>query len=150
MEELLTEQLTAQLPEDLLQTSRDILQSLKKGERYDNVPESLYALFRPSVQPYMMSWLQYNPTDVLQSLDMPTLIIQGKNDLQVQVADAKQLSLAKPTAEVLYFDTMNHVLKEAPTDRQGNLETYANPTLPLADGLVDGICTFINNSVSEQ
>lgn len=143
MEELLLEQLTVQLPEELLQTSREILQSLKKGERYDNVPESLYSLFRPSVQPYMISWLQYHPADVLKSLDVPTLIIQGKNDLQVQVTDAEQLHLAKPTAEVVYFDTMNHVLKEASTDKQENFATYANPTLPLADGLVDCIHTFI-------
>ena len=38
---------------------------------------------------------------------------------------------------------MNHVLKNAPTDAEGNLATYSNPTLPLAEGLVEGISGFI-------
>ncbi|MGM9949612.1 MAG: alpha/beta fold hydrolase [Lysinibacillus sp.] len=144
IDEVLTEQLAAQLPADLLQTSKDILISLKKGEPVEDVPESLYSLFRPSVQPYMISWLQYNPADLIKSLDEPVLIVQGKNDLQVKVTDAEQLAAADPDAEVVYFDTMNHVLKEAPADQAGNLATYANPTLPLAKGLVDSIYSFIS------
>lgn len=145
IEEVLLEQLSAQLPADLLQTSQSILTSLKKGELVADVPESLYSLFRPSVQPYMISWLQYNPADIIKSLDVPVLIVQGKNDLQVKVTDAEKLGAADPSAEVVYFDKMNHVLKEAPADQAGNLATYANPTLPLADGLVDRISSFISN-----
>lgn len=145
IEEVLLEQLSAQLPADLLQTSQSILTSLKKGELVADVPESLYSLFRPSVQPYMISWLQYNPADIIKSLDVPVLIVQGKNDLQVKVTDAEKLGAADPGAEVVYFDKMNHVLKEAPADQAGNLATYANPTLPLADGLVDRISSFISN-----
>ncbi len=51
IDEVLTEQLSAQLPPDLLQTSKDILASLKKGELVEDVPESLYSIFRPSSQP---------------------------------------------------------------------------------------------------
>ncbi|WP_431027221.1 alpha/beta fold hydrolase [Lysinibacillus sp. LZ02] len=143
IDEVLMEQLTPQLPADLLNVSKDILASLKKGELVDDVPETLYSLFRPSVQPYLISWLQYDPANVLKSLEIPTLIIQGKNDLQVKVTDAERLSKAKPSAEVVYFDTMNHVLKEAPTDTKGNMDTYSNPTLPLAEGLVEDISSFI-------
>ena len=143
IEEVLIEQLTAQLPPDLLTKSKEILASLKKGEPVAEVPESLYSVFRPSVQPYMISWLQYDPAEVLKKLDVPTLIVQGKNDLQVKTADAERLSTAKPTAETVYFDNMNHVLKDSPTDQAGNMATYANPTLPLAEGLVDSISAFI-------
>ncbi len=144
IEEVLIEQLTAQLPEDLLKKSKEILTSLKKGELVADVPESLYSLFRPSVQPYMISWLQYDPAEVLKKLDVPTLIVQGKNDLQVQVTDSQRLSTAKPTAKIVYFDKMNHVLKDSPTDQAGNVATYADPSLPLAEGLVDSITTFIS------
>ena len=144
IDEVLTEQLSAQLPADLLQTGKDILASLKKGELVDDVPESLYSLFRPSVQPYMISWMQYNPADIIKSLDVPVLIVQGENDLQVKVADAEMLAAADSDATVVYFDTMNHVLKDAPADQAGNLATYANPTLPLVDGLVDSISSFIS------
>ena len=143
IEELLIEQLTAQLPEDLLKKSKEILTSLKKGELVPDVPESLYSLFRPSVQPYMISWLQYDPAEVLKKLDVPTLIVQGKNDLQVKMTDSQRLSTAKPTAEIVYFDKMNHVLKDSPTDQAGNLATYADPTLPLTEGLVESISSFI-------
>lgn len=143
IDEVLTEQLSAQLPDELLDTSKTILASLKKGELVEDVPESLYSLFRPSVQPYMISWLQYNPAALIKSLDAPVLIIQGKNDLQVKVTDAEQLAAADPDAEVVYFEKMNHVLKEAPTDQAGNLATYADPTRPLAEGLIDRISTFI-------
>ena len=143
IEEVLIEQLTPQLPPDLLTKSKEILASLKKGELVADVPESLYSLFRPSVQPYMISWLQYDPAEVLKKLDVPTLIVQGKNDLQVKMTDAERLSTAKPTAEMVYFDKMNHVLKDSPTDQAGNMATYTNPTLPLAEGLVDSISAFI-------
>lgn len=143
IDEVLIEQLSAQLPDDMLETSKMILASLKKGEPVENVPESLYSIFRPSVQPYMISWLQYNPADIIKALDVPVLIVQGKNDLQVKVTDAEKLAAADTDAEVVYFDTMNHVLKEAPMDQAGNLATYADPTLPLAKGLVDRISSFI-------
>lgn len=143
IEEVLVEQLTAQLPEDLLKKSKDILASLKKGELVADVPESLYSVFRPSVQPYMISWLQYDPAEVLKKLDVPTLIVQGKNDLQVKMTDSQRLSTSKQTAKIVYFDKMNHVLKDSPTDQAGNVATYTNPSLPLAEGLVDSITTFI-------
>ena len=143
IDEVLTEQLTAQLPEDLLKKSKEILASLKKGELVADVPESLYSVFRPSVQPYMISWLQYDPANVLKSLDVPTLIVQGKNDLQVKITDSQRLSTAKPNANIVYFDKMNHVLKDSPTDPAGNMATYADPSLPLTEGLVDSISTFI-------
>lgn len=146
IDEVLIEQLSAQLPDDMLETSKTILASLKKGELVENVPESLYSIFRPSVQPYMISWLQYNPADIIKALDVPVLIVQGKNDLQVKVTDAEKLAAADTDAEVVYFDTMNHVLKEAPMDQAGNLATYADPTLPLAKGLVDRISSFITKN----
>ena len=143
IDEVIIDQLTPQLTPDLLTKSKEIFASLKKGELVADVPEILYSIFRPSVQPYMISWLQYDPAEVLKKLDVPTLIVQGKNDLQVNVTDAEFLSTAKPAVETLYFDNMNHVLKDAPTDPEENAATYANPTLPLAEGLVDSISKFI-------
>ncbi|WPK13391.1 S-layer homology domain-containing protein [Lysinibacillus louembei] len=143
IDEILLEQLSAQLPKPLLEKSAAILTQLKKGEIVADVPEDLYALFRPSVQPYLISWLSYDPAKKIAELDVPVLIIQGSNDLQITKTDAERLHTAKPDADILYFDTMNHVLKDAPADREGNLATYANPTLPLTEGLVEKISTFI-------
>ena len=143
IDEVIIEQVTPQLPPDLLTKSKEIFASLKKGELVADVPESLYSLFRPSVQPYMISWLQYDPAEVLKKFDVPALIVHGKHDLQVKMTDAERLSTAKPTAETVYFDSMNHVLKDSPTDQAGNMATYADPILPLAEGLVESISEFI-------
>ncbi|UOQ94813.1 hypothetical protein MUO14_07745 [Halobacillus shinanisalinarum] len=64
------------------------------------------------------------------------LIINGERDLQVTVQEAKELHEAKAEAKLLVMDKMNHVFKEASEDRKGNVETYFNSDLPLADGLV--------------
>jgi hypothetical protein len=39
---------------------------------------------------------------------------------------------------------VNHVLKAAPADRAGNMATYADPSLPLAPGVVDRIAAFVH------
>jgi uncharacterized protein len=39
---------------------------------------------------------------------------------------------------------MNHVLKDAPEDRNANLATYNQPDLPLNTALVNAITRFIS------
>lgn len=134
----------AQLPDDLLEEGQTIIEHLKQGEEVADVSEALYSLFRPSVQPYMISWMRYNPAEEIKKLDNPILIVNGEHDIQVPVAEAEILAEAKPDAELLIIEDMNHVLKEAPADRTENIETYSNPRLPLADGLMDGIIDFLN------
>ena len=60
--------------------------------------------------------------------------------------NAEALHKAKGDSELLILEKMNHVLKEAPVDREGNLATYTNPELPLSSGLVDGIIEFLNEN----
>jgi len=100
-------------------------------------------LFRPSIQPYMISWLKYDPAVELKKLKIPVLIIQGTTDIQVSVVDAKLLSAAKPDAKLLLIDKMNHILRTVDGDRDANLATYNNASLPLADGFVKEIADFI-------
>ena len=58
--DILLKQLKEQSPL-AYQMSKPIIDKLEKGETIDNAPEMLYALFRPSVQPYLISWFKYNP-----------------------------------------------------------------------------------------
>jgi hypothetical protein len=39
---------------------------------------------------------------------------------------------------------MNHILKEAGTDKENNMETYDNPDLPLHPGYSKAVISFIN------
>ena len=146
----LERQLSAQLPQPLLEESREVIASLEEGETVQPLPEGIAAvpaigdaLFRPSVQPYLISWFQYDPAEEVAKLEVPVLIVQGTTDIQVRVEDAELLSAAQPNAELVTLEGMNHVLKDAPANRALNLATYANPDLPLTDGLVEAISSFV-------
>lgn len=142
IDEILLEQLRKQLPSELLEESEEVVEKLKQGERVEEVSNELHSIFRPSVQPYMISWLQYNPIEQIKKLDARILLINGTADLQVPSSDAELLHQAKDS-ELLIIEKMNHVLKESPSDETGNMATYTDPSLPLAEGLMDGIIEFI-------
>ncbi|MDW0118287.1 alpha/beta hydrolase [Sporosarcina thermotolerans] len=143
IDQVLLEQLGPQLPVNLLKESDDILQKLKQGEQVEKFSAELQSLFRPSVQPYMISWLKYDPVKELQKLSSPVLIINGTRDFQVPVGDAERLHEGKKDSRLAIIKNMNHILKEAPEDQEGNMATYMDPNLPLAKGLMDEIIDFL-------
>jgi pimeloyl-ACP methyl ester carboxylesterase len=140
---LLKEQLESKLPQQLMIESNKILDSLKAGKTVSAVNPALISLYRPSVQPYMISWIKYDPATEISILKIPILIVQGTTDLQVPMNDAKLLSAAKLDAKLLIIENMNHVFKESDSDVTKNMATYKNPELPLKTGLVEGIANFI-------
>lgn len=142
IDELLLEQLSP-YPEAMVNVSKAILDSLLLGKPVANVSPLLYSLFRPSVQPYMISWLKYNPAEQLAQLTIPILIIQGTTDIQVQVKDAELLKSANPNAKLAIIEGMNHVLKHADAERTKNLSTYSNAELPLVPEMIAVISEFI-------
>lgn len=150
IDQVLLEQLGEQLPANLLEESNTILGQLKQGEQVENVSPELQSIFRLSVQPYMISWLQYNPAEQLQKLHFPILLVNGDRDIQVPPNDAELLHEAANTSELLIIENMNHILKEAPEDQEGNIATYSNPDLPLAKGLMDGIIGFLEEATILQ
>ncbi|MDZ4112624.1 MAG: alpha/beta fold hydrolase [Brevundimonas sp.] len=139
---VLREQL-ATAPEPFLSQALSILAELEAGRPVAEVPPQLAALFRPSVQPYMISWLPLDPAALVAAYDGPVMIGHGATDIQVGVADAQALAAARPDATLKLWDGVNHLLKIAPADRAANAATYSNPDLPLAPGVVDDIAGFI-------
>jgi uncharacterized protein len=140
---VILEQIKTAYPDQLNET-KYILDSLRMGLTVKKISPALQPLFHESVQPYLISWIKYNPAQEIKSLSIPVLIIQGTTDLQVKVEDAKLLAEAKPDARLLIIDNMNHVLKQSVVDRSKNLETYTNPDLPLKKELAKEIIKFIN------
>lgn len=143
IDEVLLEQLSGQLPPKLLTETKNILDQLKQGKQVASVSTELQNLFRSSIQPYLISWLKYNPQEEIAKLKSPVLVINGDHDLQVPVKDADLLHAVKKDSQLLIVKNMNHVLKEAPEDQQANMATYSNPDLPLAKGLIDGIVQYL-------
>lgn len=141
--EILERQIKAQ-SEKVFDICKPIMDELMKGNLVDDVPEGLYSLFRPSVQPYLISWFKYDPAEEIAKIDEPVLIIQGDRDLQITVDDAEQLHQANPRSKLAIISGMNHVLKDAPVDREGNLKTYNDSNLPLNEQFVQELVKFIN------
>lgn len=140
--EMLDEQLKTQAP-FLSAQALPIIEQLENGKTVDSIPQMLYTVFRPSVQPYLISWFKYDPREEISKLKIPVLIIQGTTDIQVDISNAKKLAEANKNAELKIIEGMNHVLKEAEADRLKNLQTYNDPDLPLKDGLIKTITEFI-------
>jgi hypothetical protein len=58
------------------------------------------------------------------------------------VDEARALKAVKPDAELLLVEGMNHVMKNAPTDRAQNIATYSNPDLPIAPDVPKAIANL--------
>jgi len=139
---VLREQL-ASLPEPTKTQAFAALTELEAGRTVADAPPALAALLRPSVQPYLISWLLLDPAALIAAYDGPVFIGQGTTDLQVSVTDAQALAAADPRATLKLWDGVNHVLKTAPAGRAANMATYADPALPLAPGVAADVGAFI-------
>jgi pimeloyl-ACP methyl ester carboxylesterase len=119
------------------------LKKLEAGELDPDANPALGALFRPSVQPYLISWFNYDPAVEIAKVAGKVAIIQGTHDLQILVKDAEILHAARPDAAYTLIEGMNHILKPAPADRAGNIATYNQPDLTLAAGVNDAVALAI-------
>jgi uncharacterized protein len=118
---------------------------LRTGKTFENKNTMLDALFRESVQPYLISWMKYNPQDEIKKLKIPALIVNGTKDIQVSVTDAELLKKANPNAKLEIITNMNHILKEIKGDNNENMASYANPNLPVINELITKINAFIGS-----
>ena len=140
---ILRDQFRAGLPEALLAPAFAGLDELEAGRTVTDAPPELAVLFRPSVQPYLISWIGLDPTDLIRVYEGPVMIGQGSTDIQVTTTESDALSAARPAAHLVVWEGVNHLLKLAPADRAANIATYGDPTLPLAPGVVDDVAGFI-------
>ncbi len=144
--EILKEQLDKQLTNDSLrlEVHRD-LDSLRDGHSVRSFPLPLLSIFRPSVQPYLISWMQHEPAVVIARLEIPVLVVQGKRDVQVTERDARLLYKAALNSKLLLVKNMNHVLKEVGADDVKHpLKSYQDPSYPLAEKMVEAVVKYLN------
>lgn len=144
--EVLRDQLRPQLSPELWAESERILAELEAGRTAGSVPAALGSLYRPSVQPYLISWFRYHPAAEIARLSVPVLIAQGTTDVQVSVEEAHALKLARPDAELLIVEGMNHVLKLVPADLAAQQASYSDPSLPVAPALIDRTAHLIRSA----
>lgn len=143
--DVLRQQLSKQLPPALLATSNSILDTLLAGHTVASTPPELAALFRPSVQPYLISWFKIDPRVEIARLTIPVLILQGSLDAQVTVPDAQSLAKAQPKAKLVIVDEMNHVFKQVAPDAATQRASYSDPAIPDAPQLIETIADFVKS-----
>lgn len=129
----------------LLAASDRIIDSLSAGKTVADVPSELAGLYRPSVQPYLISWFRYDPRIEIAKSAAPVAIVQGTTDLQVSVDDARALAAARKDAQLVVVSNMTHMLTDdASTDEQQQAASvYANASLPIDATLIQTIVRTI-------
>ncbi len=141
---VLVDQITKQAP-FLKEETQKNLDILKSGKTFELKNPMLASIFRESIQSYMISWIQYNPQIEIAKLQMPVLVINGTKDLQVAVSEAELLKKAKPEAELVLIENMNHIFKVINGDDAENMKSYSNPDIPIATKLTSTITTFVKS-----
>jgi pimeloyl-ACP methyl ester carboxylesterase len=148
--DVLRAQLKPQLQPDLAAKADAIITALSAGKTVPaaDVPAALTVLFRPSVQPYLISWFKYDPRVEIAKLKGPVTIVQGTHDVQVSVDDGKALAAARPGSTFVLIDGMTHVLADDPgttvAEQAGSV--YADASRPLDATLVQRLAGAIANS----
>jgi uncharacterized protein len=141
--EIIKKQLSVQ-PQSIQDMYVPRLDSLAAGKTLSGVPPAMYTLFRPSIQPYLIDWFQYDPRIEIAKLTIPVLILNGTTDIQVGVEDANQLHDASKQSKLVIVEGMSHLLKEAPADRSKNIALYnTTPKEPIKTELVQAVVKFI-------
>ncbi len=142
IDEVITYQINESAPQFTEDTKR-VFGILKEGSMTDDFPAALASIFNKETQPFMMSWMKYNPQDEIKKLDIPVLIINGTKDIQVTVDEANLLHNAYPDSELVIIEKMNHVLVAIDGERLENVKSYNEPNREFPNELIKALIDFI-------
>ena len=102
-----------------------------------DVPPALLPLYRPSVQPYLISSLRLNPSDMLRRARVSVMLVQGDADLQVsggRLRSAEGGQAGRAGAEGQRHEPCAEAGPAATWLR--NPKSYRSPDWPFAPGQV--------------
>jgi len=92
IDKIIVDQLAKQ-SEGLADNAKTTFHQIREKGKTSEYNPLLQSIFRPSVQPFLKSWMKYEPTEVIAELDMPILIINGSFDIQVDTTEAQLLKM---------------------------------------------------------
>ncbi|MEO2127980.1 MAG: alpha/beta hydrolase [Christiangramia sp.] len=145
IDNIVVAQINIQAP-PLAENARVAFDDMKENGQTTQYNPMLSAIFRPSVQPFMNSWMKYDPSEEIAKLDIPMLIINGSKDIQVTEEQAEMLAEAAPEAELEIIDGMNHIFRNIESeDRLVNTKSYNEPLQPLHPELVPLLTEFVKS-----
>ena len=147
--DIVREQLRAQpgATEAILAPYLDAIDKLEKGQKVELSPSDplSHSLFAPQVQDFLIDQMRYDPAELLKTYAGPVMVLRGDTDIQVSAVDADRLAHARADVVFRPLSGVNHVLKKAPANRVANFATYSDPSLPIADAVVDAVAAFVQS-----
>jgi len=165
LDEILLEQLRDKLSEPLYKKAEDILAYLHELSLHNqdnrkvkpkllrrfsadvstapDVPPELHHLLKKSKHAFYVSRMRERPDRELGTLRCPVLIASGDADIQVREVDYKKLCRAKPDAQMLRVEGMNHLLKSVADDTHLQYKSYVEPSMPVDKQLIESVAAFL-------
>ena len=144
--EVLHEQFARQADSTTVATVDSAFARFVRGDDPGEVPPIAQPLINPMYRNFLRSWAAYDPQSEARGFAGPLLILQGTTDVQVTMEDAELLHAAQPRAMLVRLEDVNHVLKSiASSDLQAQMETYRDPSMPLATSVVPAIADWIDD-----
>lgn len=143
LDEVIIEQIANQAP-GLDKSASIAFKQLKENGRATGYDPALESIFRYNLQPFMRSWIKYDPSQEISKLEIPILIIQGGKDLQVKPEQSEKLKETVSHAEYLFIPEMNHILKEIKGNRLENHKSYNEPFRKIMPEVITAIVNFAN------
>jgi len=144
--DLLHEQFARQADSITVATIDSAFARFLRGDDPGEVPPFAQPVLVPQYRNFLRSMAAYDPQTEARRFAMALLIVQGTTDVQVTMRDAELLLAAQPRATLVRLEDVNHVLKSiASTDLQAQMETYRDPSLPLAAAVVPAIAGWIED-----
>lgn len=142
IDDVIIDQLAIQAP-GLVENARTAFDDIRANGVSYNYNPGLASIFRKEIQPFIFSWMQYNPQEEIIKLHIPVLIINGDKDIQVNTSESELLKNAKVDAEYKIISQMNHIFKEVNGNMLENSKTYNQYDLPVMPELIQVISDFI-------
>lgn len=140
---VLHDQLADDLTADQLAALDAAIAQLEAGELPGPLDPPLDQILPVPFQPYLVTWMKYDPKVEIAGLAPPALVVQGEVDRQVSVLDAELLHEGDPASELVLIGDMCHVLKQANSSNASQKKAYTDPSVPLAPELVPAITAFV-------
>ncbi len=142
--DVLVKQITKMAPK-LGEEAQKVVTKLKDEKTTTDYPATLASVFSLDIQPFMINWMKYTPTEIIKELKIPILIINGTKDLQVSEDEAKLLKVANDKTTLIIIENMNHVLFDIEGDDLENSKSYNESFRPISPKLISSIMEFIRS-----
>ena len=133
----------AQMDTALVNDTELAFAEMREGRLTKNYPGALETIFSSDTQPFIMSWMTYDPLKVIGELSIPSLIISGTKDLQVTIEESRSLNEKATNGTLRLIENMNHVLFIIEGDELENSKSYNESFRPIAEDIGKYISEFI-------